>query len=34
MNEILYSLREDWGPQGALDFLEAYAENEIYKPEN
>ena len=22
MEELMYALREDWGPQGATDFLE------------
>lgn len=27
MEELLFALREDWGAEGALDFLDAALEN-------
>lgn len=33
MEELLFALREDWGAEGALDFLEAAFENET-SPDN
>ncbi len=26
MEELIYTLREDWGPRGATDFLETVTE--------
>lgn len=33
MEELLFALREDWGAEGALDFLDAALENET-NPDN
>ena len=30
MEELMYALREDWGPEGATDFLETITENRIH----